>query len=1193
MAGYVWNGSSWRPMNSIWMWNSSSWRQITSGWAWTSSTGTWRQIFSSGSFTPLIQNGVGDVFANRGVGISMYGNRGSTAIGTYTYTWQQAYGSNYSNGTWSTGSGTGATGTLTGTSYTTALYRNTASDLTILSNKIYGYKFYMRFKVVKGVETQYSPEVRIVKRTPSIGIQSLSATRYFYPYSSYQPNVKNPYVGDTLVFWTSTDWNKTSTDGTLTNDIVPDYYIFEYTTGNGYTIKDSRITDVSDPAIPTNASKYIPVTADLLYPVSVLITAYCSDISTGTSTVSTKNVDDGILKPPANLTLTFIGNILHGQWNDSDGGNSNLITYRYELYRDSTLVTTSTASGLPVFGFNYTPSLAGLYYFRVRAEQTGSTTTAWAVSDTLDVQPPSNFTYTLTNVTATELAPTNLSINSFVSSTTTLNRWDVSWTAPTTAASGDSLSGTTWSYSDTWTYPVNYSPGTLTTSGTTDYWYVFDTGNHKLSVTATQTNYQKIRFSWTKPTGTSAVSYKITYLITVNGYPYTATANVEDVTNYDLLVDTRSVTRVSILSITAYSGAAQTALTKSGTGVTGQYALLQSQLAVPSSQTVERTQYLTFIVVQAGTMTVYGDFESNGTLFYSYNNDWTPVATDPRWSFTHTWGRTNSRTGGGDTYLGGNTVSFVISTATTYIGEYFKIRTVANFISSSVYTNTSYTPNNLITTPAPPAYIATNNYNNTFTISSITAFGADKYFGTYTGGTIPDTALATSYTSPVLSSGSKTIDLYSSYNAVYTNGIYFYSSRIDSRRKISTTLNVSTIPDFTYSLSDITSTPTAPSGMSYSWTYYATSNSSYGTRVDLSWNAGSNQNYYYSSITGGTTSPRGNYVTTTSDFWSTVSGTSYNASVFSVNSNGIARVSWSAVPGANSYKINYTSGGTTTTSPATTNTYYDFPITITTGTGGAIGNATSPTVNNVTAYPTTDGTGQGKTGTISGNRSITVYQKNSSSTSTGNFIAPTYTPAVSTPTSINAYVQSSSIFVSFSGGTGDFYDVFYNNSNSAPTNGAAFADFPNVTSPYNTNLTIPGIQRWFWVRKSTGTTYSNWFGPATAIIPAPSPATAPGTPGTVSNGWSGGTSYPFSWSAGTTGTVAGGGAATITGYTMRVYQATSNAGAGATLIATLSLGSSTSYTYTSPNPARYYAAQVSATNSASLPSSYGGLSAYR
>ena len=110
-----------------------------------------------------------------------------------------------------------------------------------------------------------------------------------------------------------------------------------------------------------------------------------------------------------------------------------------------------------------------------------------------------------------------------------------------------------------------------------------------------------------------------------------------------------------------------------------------------------------------------------------------------------------------------------------------------------------------------------------------------------------------------------------------------------------------------------------------------------------------------------------------------------------------------------------------------------------------------------------------------------------------------------------------------------------------------------------------------------------------------SPATAPGIPGTPTNGWVGGTSYPFSWTAATAGTVIGGGAATITSYQIRIYQATSSAGAGSSLLTTYtSTGSGTSSTYTSPNAALYYAASVSATNSAGLTSaSYSGISAYR
>ena len=111
---------------------------------------------------------------------------------------------------------------------------------------------------------------------------------------------------------------------------------------------------------------------------------------------------------------------------------------------------------------------------------------------------------------------------------------------------------------------------------------------------------------------------------------------------------------------------------------------------------------------------------------------------------------------------------------------------------------------------------------------------------------------------------------------------------------------------------------------------------------------------------------------------------------------------------------------------------------------------------------------------------------------------------------------------------------------------------------------------------------------------ASTPATQPGTPGTPTNGWTGGTTYPFSWTAPAAGTVAGGGAATITNYSMRIYEATNSSGTGATLRSTFNTGSgSSSYTYTSPNAALYYAASVAAINSAGLQGPYSGISQYR
>ncbi len=104
-------------------------------------------------------------------------------------------------------------------------------------------------------------------------------------------------------------------------------------------------------------------------------------------------------------------------------------------------------------------------------------------------------------------------------------------------------------------------------------------------------------------------------------------------------------------------------------------------------------------------------------------------------------------------------------------------------------------------------------------------------------------------------------------------------------------------------------------------------------------------------------------------------------------------------------------------------------------------------------------------------------------------------PIPTTPTSLSTSINASNlIVVTFSGGTGDQYDLFYANQNSRPTDQQATTDFPNVTSPYTaTTLNLRGITRWFWVRKSTGTLRSNWF-PAGTGITARIPLFAPPTP---------------------------------------------------------------------------------------------------
>jgi trimeric autotransporter adhesin len=121
----------------------------------------------------------------------------------------------------------------------------------------------------------------------------------------------------------------------------------------------------------------------------------------------------------------------------------------------------------------------------------------------------------------------------------------------------------------------------------------------------------------------------------------------------------------------------------------------------------------------------------------------------------------------------------------------------------------------------------------------------------------------------------------------------------------------------------------------------------------------------------------------------------------------------------------------------------------------------------------------------------------------------TTSAGVSTPTALAATNNSGAIRLTFSGGSGDQYDVFYQNSASRPTDGQAFADYPNVTSPYDPPLTQRDITRWFWVRKSTGTLRSNWY-PSDSSVSIRLPLLSPRTP-TITNSAQSSTSLSWHW----------------------------------------------------------------------------------
>ena len=123
-------------------------------------------------------------------------------------------------------------------------------------------------------------------------------------------------------------------------------------------------------------------------------------------------------------------------------------------------------------------------------------------------------------------------------------------------------------------------------------------------------------------------------------------------------------------------------------------------------------------------------------------------------------------------------------------------------------------------------------------------------------------------------------------------------------------------------------------------------------------------------------------------------------------------------------------------------------------------------------------------------------------------VSGTPTTQPSAPTSLSVAITDGKMVLTYSGGSGSQYDIYYANSNSRPTDGQAFADFPNEASPYTaTTLTARGTTRWFWVRKSTGTARSDWYPSGTGVtgyiplLTPPPPVITNSAAGTASLSW--------------------------------------------------------------------------------------------
>lgn len=809
MPAYYWIGDQWKSLSSAYHWVGDSWKTINSGWYWDGTN--WKQIFSTGTFTPEIRDAGGTALTYRNVGISMVGYRGYTASGTSTFQWQYSLdnGVNWVNQTGTNNSGTYAAATLT-SNYTTDVSDVNSIENLFLNNDRF---FYMRLRVTRLGETQFSQNVRIGKRLPINASSTLSllrtSTGQTYTLTGAS-NERNPYPTD-QVFWTP---NFTSTTN-ITNDTRPDYYIFTFTTNSGITTQDSRTLDIADPRNPLNARRYTVKTADIGGPIVCDMNAWNSnELAPRIVTVITRPVSTSVLVAPTNLVSAYNNGSIVGTWDAATGGNDNAITYVAYLYQNNSLVYTSPSTSLTTF--SYVISGAGDFKFYVVATQSGNSPVTSAFSTITTVIAPLAFSASIADVTP-QYPPGDFSISAPTLSASIINRWDWTWSTSAGATVYDS----------TILRPNGTTATTSNLSATTDYWTIAESGTYRETVTAINKTTNYVRLSWTKPFGTSAVSYRVFYTRYIGFNGTGVQANVDDVTFLDVTVPYssdptfESGNSILLTQVIAYSGPNQTGI--STTSTSPAFPNNYSVANKISTKTVSRDDFLTLESPQTGFLYVTGTFEPGftigmtGTRPSTGTSNWSPSFDSAGWSHVYKWYR--SGTVNFQQISGANQVNFTIPASSTYIGDEIGASVVSTYKGQTFterFDSTSAADSTVV--PSPPTFALSDNGNRTFSISSVTSTGATSYYGSYSGtasGTVGETQIATTFTSPVIPAGSisTTLNARRYVNYVYPttqNGV-----QINSLRSTTNNLTVAVSPQDTGSRRFLGSVYTVVPGTSF------------------------------------------------------------------------------------------------------------------------------------------------------------------------------------------------------------------------------------------------------------------------------------------------------------------------------------------------------------------------------------------
>lgn len=851
MTTYIHDGS-WRPVTQIYV-RDGSWRTVNSAWVYTGSGAGegWKQVHSTGTFSPTLRNPTGGaLFSNRSVGLAIQLYRGSDVSGSYAYKFQYSFLDQVS---WTNENTTpNNAGTLTGTTTTTS-FSTDISYLSALENAAYsgdvggeisdvdtyrrqdGKFIFLRARVIKDGETQFSNTVRIQKRQPVDTGTYLQLTRASTgAVFNLSTTNRSPRPGDTLRWITSF-----SNTTTFTNDTRPDYYWISFDGGVSTLQRNSVITDVANPRNPINTGSYTVQAGDVGAQIVTNLRAINSNTATTDLSFATLEVSDGALQAPQNLNLSLLGGNLQGSWDASLGGNDNAITYVYSLEKDGVVIFTSTSQSATIF--SRAASGNGNYRFRVTASQTGSVSIISDYSNTYILIPPLAFNVTVQNVTtAAQYLPSAFSISAPVLSSTVLSRYDWTWTTstitgPAYAKTGSFNVTSVNSWESRLTRPDGTQAGPTTVTTPTDYWGVNSNGNHTETVTARNTRKNFVRVSWTRPAGTSAVSYRVTinaYSAATNGsLDWSRTINVEDINFVDIEHDYSANGAFSngqavlVTSVTAYDGSGQTGTSRAGTlpqfnefGADGTTSW--SGCNVISSASTARTDNLSVEVPSVGQLTTTGIFEPGETLSLTQGGGtWSPSYAN--WTKTsYNW--LKSRTIQPAT--AGTSSTQVIANNSTAVGSEFFCEVVMNYKGNiqTVYSSVA----NIV--PGPPFYSVDDLLNRTFRISGVSANNGTSFFGTYTGvssGTIPETTITGgTFTSPTVNVGSISTTLFSRryVTQVYPNTVT--NIQINGTRSTVNTVTIATPPQSTGSRRYLFVAPSVGAGS----TMYISTNGYFG-----------------------------------------------------------------------------------------------------------------------------------------------------------------------------------------------------------------------------------------------------------------------------------------------------------------------------------------------------------------------------